>query len=119
VFSPSDIELPLPTIQLHYDGWLTLPVEARQHLDVTTGDRLDIGLTEAGLFIRSARQVAALEPAAAVAPPTAAPAEAFKPVKAETATVRRGRPRKAVTPDLAAPTVKIGGRRKSLPAGTA
>ncbi|HEX2526166.1 MAG TPA: AbrB/MazE/SpoVT family DNA-binding domain-containing protein [Geminicoccus sp.] len=112
----------MPTIQLHYDGWLTLPAEARRHLDVATGDRLDIELTKAGLLLRSAKQakqIAAREPEMAVAQPAAAPAEPSEPVEAETAVAKRGRPRKAVTPDLTPPSVKVGGRRKSLPADTA
>jgi bifunctional DNA-binding transcriptional regulator/antitoxin component of YhaV-PrlF toxin-antitoxin module len=107
---------------LHYDGWITLPAEARQHLDVTTGDRLDIEFTETGLLLRSAKQtaIAALEPEAAVTPPAAEPIKASEPVEAGTMVAKRGpgRPRKAVTPDLT-PSVKVGGRRKSLPAGTA
>ncbi|HEX2527174.1 MAG TPA: AbrB/MazE/SpoVT family DNA-binding domain-containing protein [Geminicoccus sp.] len=105
----------MPTIQLHYDGWLTLPAEARQHLDVTTGDRLEIELTEAGLLLRSAKQAkqtAALEPEAAVAPPAAAPAEPPETVEAVTAVAKRGRPRKALVPDLTTPSIKVGGRRK-------
>jgi bifunctional DNA-binding transcriptional regulator/antitoxin component of YhaV-PrlF toxin-antitoxin module len=119
VFSPSEEELPLPTIQLHYDGWLALPAEARQHLNIATGDRLDIELTEAGLLLRSARrikEIIAPEPQAVVAQPAAAPVEPPEAVEAETTVANRGqgRPRKVVTLDLA-PSVKVGGRRKSPP----
>jgi bifunctional DNA-binding transcriptional regulator/antitoxin component of YhaV-PrlF toxin-antitoxin module len=122
VFAFSEIESPLPTIQLHYDGWLTLPAEARQHLDVTTGDRLDIELTKDGLLLRSARriqEIPAPEPKAVVAQPVAAPAEPPEPAEVETVVAKRGRPRKAVTPDLTTPSIKVGGRRKSEPVGTA
>jgi AbrB family looped-hinge helix DNA binding protein len=104
---------------LHYDGWLTLPAEAREHLNIATGDRLDIELTDAGLLLRSAKQteIAALAPEV-VAPPATAPVEASAPVEAETTVAKRGpgRPRKAVTSDLAL-GVKVGRRRKSESAG--
>jgi AbrB family looped-hinge helix DNA binding protein len=111
-------ELSLPTIQLHYDGWLTLPAEARQHLNIATGDRLDIELTDDGLLLRPARWIKEIaappEPQAVVAQPAAAPVEPPEALEAEKAVAKRGRPRKAVTPDLA-PTIKVGGRRKSPP----
>jgi antitoxin component of MazEF toxin-antitoxin module len=115
VFASSEIESPLPTIQLHYDGWLTLPAQARQHLDVATGDRLEIELNKDSLLLRSARRIqetAALEPEAAVTPPATAPTEPPEPVDAETAVAKQGRPRKPVTPDLTTPSIKVGGRRK-------
>ena len=115
-------EIPLPTIQLHYDGWLTLPADARQHLHLVTGDRVDIELTEAGLLLRPAKQdkeAVALEPMAAAALPAAGPSEPPAPVEAAPAIVMRGpsRPRKTVTPELAL-SVKVGGRRKSKPTDT-
>jgi AbrB family looped-hinge helix DNA binding protein len=108
----------LPTIQLHYDGWLALPAEARKHLEVATGDRLEIELTENGLVLRPAKQakeVAAPEPEAAVAAqPATAPAQPSAPVKAEKEAVKSRRLPKTIAQDPAA-RVKVGGRRKSTP----
>ena len=108
---------PLPTIQLHHDGWLTLSADARKHLDVATGDRLEIELTEAGLLLRPAKQVKETIAGEPEAQPAAAPAEPPVSVEAEMAVVKRGpgRPRKPVTQDLA-PRIKVGGRRKSASA---
>ena len=108
----------MPTIQLHYDGWLTLPADARKHLDVATGDRLEVELTDGGVVLRlaeKARPANAPEPEVATAHPTAAPVE---PALVEEAAAPKrgvGRPRKPTKQDLV-PSVKVGGRRKSSPA---
>ncbi|WP_191059154.1 hypothetical protein [Geminicoccus harenae] len=111
---------PMPAIQLHYDGWLSLPADARKHLDVATGDRLEIEFTQAGLLLRAARQVkeiAAPEPEAVLAQPAAVPVEPPAAVAAERVAAKRGpgRPRKPVVQELA-PRIKVGGRRKSTQA---
>ncbi|WP_191057720.1 AbrB/MazE/SpoVT family DNA-binding domain-containing protein [Geminicoccus harenae] len=108
---------PMPAIQLHYDGWLSLPADARKHLDVATGDRLEIEFTQSGLLLRPAKQAkgaAAPDPEVVLAQPAAAPAEPPAPVEAERAAVKHGpsQPRKPVTQELA-PRIKVGGRRKS------
>ncbi|WP_222184213.1 hypothetical protein [Geminicoccus harenae] len=110
----------MPAIQLHYDGWLSLPADARKHLDVATGDRLEIEFTQAGLLLRAARQVkeiAAPEPEAVLAQPAAVPVEPPAAVAAERVAAKRGpgRPRKPVVQELA-PRIKVGGRRKSTQA---
>jgi bifunctional DNA-binding transcriptional regulator/antitoxin component of YhaV-PrlF toxin-antitoxin module len=75
----------LPTIQLQANGWLALPAELRDHLSLTTGDRLEIESTQGALVLRPAGH-------GEKAQPTAAPADAVVPV------VKRGpgRPRKVV-----------------------
>ena len=110
----------MPTIQIHYDGWLSLPAEARRHLAIVTGSRLEIELADGALVLRPAQQQAATtSPEAVVAAPTepepvvetaAEPDEAA----AEETTPKRGpgRPRKTVPTDPASP-IKAGGRRKS------
>ena len=35
----------MPNIRLKYDGWLALPVAARQKLGLSTGDELAIEIT--------------------------------------------------------------------------
>ena len=103
----------MPPIQIHYDGWLSLPDEARRHLGLVTGSQLEIELADGMLILRpasSARAVPAL-PAAATPEPITAVAEPAT-ADVETAAPKRGRPRKSVAPDLV-PRIKVGGRRKS------
>ncbi len=109
----------MPTIQIHYDGWLSLPAEARKHLAIVTGSRLEIELADGALVLRPAQQQAATtSPEAVVAAPTEPePVEAAAEpdeAAAETTTPKRGpgRPRKAVPTDVE-PVIKVGGRRKS------
>jgi bifunctional DNA-binding transcriptional regulator/antitoxin component of YhaV-PrlF toxin-antitoxin module len=75
----------LPTIQLQANGWLALPAELRDHLNLTTGDRLEIESTQGALVLRLAGH--GEKPKL-----TAAPADAMVPA------VKRGpgRPRKVV-----------------------
>jgi AbrB family looped-hinge helix DNA binding protein len=42
----------MPTIQMHYDGWLTLPAAARQKLGLGTGDRLELELVGDTVVLR-------------------------------------------------------------------
>jgi bifunctional DNA-binding transcriptional regulator/antitoxin component of YhaV-PrlF toxin-antitoxin module len=42
----------LPTLKLHYDGWLTLPAGLRQALGLKTGDRLVAELADGALMLR-------------------------------------------------------------------
>ena len=108
----------MPTIQLYYDGWLTLPADARKHLDVATGDRLEIEFTDGALVLRPMGQdgrAADLEPVAAMAQAVAAQDE---PVLLDEVTNPKrgpGRPRKTAAQEPI-PSIKVGGRRKSSPA---
>ncbi len=34
-------ESPMPTVQVRYDGWISLPSDVRQHFGITTGDQLE------------------------------------------------------------------------------
>jgi bifunctional DNA-binding transcriptional regulator/antitoxin component of YhaV-PrlF toxin-antitoxin module len=87
----------MPTIQVHYDGWLALPDTARRKLGVGTGDRLEVEIADGAVVLRPARRADAAgqavpEPAVA----TEQPAEAASAVTPPP-TVKRGpgRPRKA------------------------
>ena len=100
----------MTTIQVHYDGWLSHPADARQTLGVSTGDRLDVELVDGALVLRPARL-----PKAMAAMPSEDPAETSEatPAPAETAPKRGpGRPRKLNGPGLV-PNIKVGGRRRS------
>jgi AbrB family looped-hinge helix DNA binding protein len=94
----------MSTIQMHYDGWFTLPAAARQKFHLATGDRLEVELVGDTIVLRPARQGAAAERAPAA--PAPEPAAKRGP----------GRPRKV--PALAAlpPGLKTRGRRKGAPA---
>jgi AbrB family looped-hinge helix DNA binding protein len=81
----------MPNIRLKYDGWLVLPVAARQKLGLSTGDELEIEISGGTIVLRPARTAAgadrspaepaapAVEPQLAAAEP--APAVASPPVK--------------------------------------
>src|SRR4028118_332549 len=49
----------MSTIQMHYDGWFTLPAAARQKFHLTTGDRLEVELVGDTIVLRPARGTAA------------------------------------------------------------
>ena len=106
---------PMTTVRLNYDGWLSLPSAVRQKLGLTTGDRLELELSDGGLFLRPVRPgaveaasapVATTEPSVSATPPAAAAAAPM---------VKRGpgRPRKTALPTVP-PTLKArGGKRKA------
>jgi bifunctional DNA-binding transcriptional regulator/antitoxin component of YhaV-PrlF toxin-antitoxin module len=136
----------MPNLRLHDHGWLALPAELRKQLDLRTGDRLQIELIEGGLRLRLTSQATTAEimqpvplqavpdePAAklgrgrprkqvptdlpVVEPPTELP---LQPVKGRTeeeafnAAATGKRASRGLFSGL-----KIGGRRKSEPAGAA
>ena len=106
----------MTTIQLHYDGWLSVPADVRQNLGIATGDRLDIELKDGTILLRPARAVKSV---ASSAPEPDVDLDDDEPVAAPVAAapVKRGpgRPRKLGSSGLA-PTIKVGGRRKTGPA---
>jgi AbrB family looped-hinge helix DNA binding protein len=93
----------MSNVQVHYDGWVTLPVAARAQLGLTTGDRLEVELTGDAIVLRLARPSVATEPAATEPVPRAEPriveaeAEETASAAAPELAVKRGpgRPRKA------------------------
>ena len=48
----------MPNIRLKYDGWLALPVAARQKLGLSTGDELEIEVINGTIVLRPARTAA-------------------------------------------------------------
>ena len=91
----------VPTLKIHYDGWISLPPGLRQYLKLNSGDRLDAQLVDGVIVLRPAnvkRAPAKAEPA--IEPPavTAAPVSSL-----ETALPQkrpRGRPRKVHPSEL-------------------
>ena len=91
----------MPTLKVHYDGWIALPSGLRGYLKLNSGDRLDAQLVDGAIVLRPAsvkRASAKAEPA--IEPPavTAAPVSSL-----ETALPQkrpRGRPRKVHPSEL-------------------
>jgi AbrB family looped-hinge helix DNA binding protein len=116
----------MSNVQVHYDGWVTLPVAAREQLGLTTGDRLEVELTGDAIVLRRARPSVATEPAATEPVPRAEPriveaeAEETASAAAPEPAVKRGpgRPRKAPVAALP-PNLKTRGRRKAVSAAEA
>jgi AbrB family looped-hinge helix DNA binding protein len=112
----------MSTIQMHYDGWLTLPAAVRQRLGLGAGDRLELELAGDTVVLRPARRAAAAERAPAGEDRSAEPvAEEPAPAAAPEPVVKRGpgRPRK-VPADAALPQgLKTRGRRKAAPVAEA
>ena len=114
----------MSTIQMHYDGWFTLPAAARQKFHLTTGDRLEVELAGDTIVLRPARQgavaaeraVAEPAPAAPQEPAVAAePAVIAAPVPEPVAKRGPGRPRKVPAAAALPPGPKTRGRRKGAP----
>ena len=44
----------MPTLKLHYDGWLLLPAALRRQLGLNSGDRLEVQLVDGAIVLRPA-----------------------------------------------------------------
>ena len=111
----------MSTVQVHYDGWVTLPAAARQQLGLSTGDRLEVEVTGDAVVLRRAQRSSAVEPAVVEPEPMPEPqpveAAAEAPAPAAAPAVRRGPGRPRKTPVAALPpNIKTRGRRKAAPA---
>ena len=119
----------MSTIQMHYDGWFTLPAAARQKFHLATGDRLEVELVGDTIVLRPARQGAAAEHAPAEPAPVApeepavaaepAAASALAPVPEPAAKRGPGRPRKVPAVAALPPGLRTRGRRKGAPVAEA
>jgi bifunctional DNA-binding transcriptional regulator/antitoxin component of YhaV-PrlF toxin-antitoxin module len=103
----------MSTVQLRYDGWVTLPAAALKKFGLSTGDRLEVELTSDAIVLRRAQKASASERAtvepvlAAAQPQVATPEPAVKKGP--------GRPRKTPVAALP-PTLKTRGRGKAVSA---
>jgi bifunctional DNA-binding transcriptional regulator/antitoxin component of YhaV-PrlF toxin-antitoxin module len=98
-------------VQLHYDGWVTLPAAALKRLGLSTGDRLELELTGDAIVLRRAQKSNVTER------PTTEPVleAAQPPVATPEPVVKRGPGRPRKTPVAAPPpTLKTRGRRKAV-----
>ena len=107
----------MPTIKLHYEGWVSLPSGLRRKLGLNSGDRLEVNLVNGTIVLRPATK--ASHPVSrddlASDHPAADVPETFTP-KATPARRKPGRPRKSEAADeLAAPMPKrLRGRPKAV-----
>jgi bifunctional DNA-binding transcriptional regulator/antitoxin component of YhaV-PrlF toxin-antitoxin module len=111
----------MPNIRLKYDGWLALPVAARQKLGLSTGDELEIEITGGTIVLRHARTAAGadrspVEPAAPAVEPELTAAEPAPPAVSPPVKRSPGRPRKTPAVPLP-PALKTRGRRKAAADG--
>lgn len=102
----------MPTLKLHYDGWIALPAGLREALGLSSGDRIEAELVDGAVRLRPAakarrapRSTEAGAPAPDVPPSAAGPEGTVRGRRAAGRAVdggvatpkRRGRPPKAVT----------------------
>jgi AbrB family looped-hinge helix DNA binding protein len=111
----------MPKIRLKYDGWLVLPTAARQRLGLSTGDELEIEITDGAIVLRPTRMTAGAdrsptEPAAPAVEPQLAAAEPAPTVASPPVKRGPGRPRKMPVVPLP-PATKTCGRRKAAADG--
>ena len=52
----------MPTLKLHYEGWVSLPAVLRQQLGLNSGDRLDVDLVDGTIVLRPAATTNARRP---------------------------------------------------------
>ena len=101
----------MPTLKLHYEGWVSLPAALRQQLGLNSGDRLEVDLVDGTIVLRPAAttkrpapredQEAVIDSPAPDAPETLTLADAVP------ARRKPGRPRKhEAAAEVVAPTPK-------------
>jgi hypothetical protein len=108
----------MPTLKLHYDGWISLPASLRTSLALQSGDRLEADLVDGAIVLRRRARTRPPGPAATPAPPAGLAGPSVP--AGNTAPARRGpgRPRKrALAEDAAAPVVprRGPGRPRKVP----
>ena len=42
----------MPTLKVHYDGWISLPSALRQQLGLHSGTRLEVHLADGAIMLR-------------------------------------------------------------------
>jgi AbrB family looped-hinge helix DNA binding protein len=103
----------MSTVQLRYDGWVTLPAAALKKFGLSTGDRLEVEVTGDAIVLRRAQKSSASEQAAAE--PVLAAAQPQVTTPEPVVKKGPGRPRKTPVAALP-PALKTRGRRKAASA---
>ena len=101
----------MPTLKLHYEGWVSLPVALRQQLGLNSGDRLDVELVDGTIMLRPTAKVRRPAPragrGAVIEPPALETPETLTLTDAVPARRKPGRPRKhEAAAAVVAPTPK-------------
>jgi hypothetical protein len=108
----------MPTLKLHYDGWITLPASLRTSLGLQSGDRLEADLVDGAIVLRCRAGARPSGPAATPAASAEPSGSSMPPGNAALAKRGPGRPRKrALADDAATPVVprRGPGRPRRLP----
>ncbi len=84
----------MPTLKLHYDGWLALPAALRLALGLTSGDRVEAELVDGALVLRPVVKARSSAPRDAAANASAGADPEGPASGAIPASRKRGRPRK-------------------------
>ena len=84
----------MPTVKLHYDGWVSLPSSICQKLGLNSGDRLEADLVNGAIVLRPAVKASSPAPhdEQASDPPAADLPEPLTPQAATPARRKPGRP---------------------------
>ena len=101
----------MPTLKLHYEGWVSLPAALRQQLGLNSGDRLEVDLVDGTIVLRPAattkRPAPREDQAAAINSPAPDAPETLTLTDAVPARRKPGRPRKhEAAAEVVAPTPK-------------
>ena len=101
----------MPTLKLHYEGWVSLPAVLRQQLGLNSGDRLDVDLVDGTIVLRPAattkRPAPREDQAAVIDSPAPDAPETLTLTDAMPARRKPGRPRKHdAAAEVVAPTPK-------------
>ena len=101
----------MPTLKLHYEGWVSLPAVLRQQLGLNSGDRLDVDLVDGTIVLRPAattkRPAPREDQAAVIDSPAPDAPETQTLTDAMPARRKPGRPRKHdAAAEVVAPTPK-------------
>ena len=88
----------MPTLKLHYEGWVSLPAALRQQLGSNSGDRLEVDLVDGAIVLRPAattkRPAPREDQQAAINSPAPDAPETLTRTDAVPARRKPGRPRK-------------------------
>ena len=98
----------MPTVKIHYDGWICLPASLCRALGLSKGDRLAAELVDGALALRPvARRTGQDQPTETPASPAIGrPKETAPTGDAMPARRKPGRPRKKLSPSSHLPPTK-------------